>query len=85
MWTVGDAECRRERHRFAGQVYAFSIEVLDMRCSHKGRCHWHLLVVTELWQEAGRGGLDLRTSKWLKLLAGKPADIADWIRQRRPV
>lgn len=83
-WRSHDVDCSRDRHRFVGQHYAFSIEALDLQLIRRGRPLWHLIVVTERWQETGKTNSDLRTSKWLKLLAGKGADVVDWIRQCRP-
>lgn len=84
-WTIEDAECRLDRHRFAGLSYAFSIDVLDLRCVRRSRLIWHLMVVTELWHEEGADRRDLRSSKWLKLLAGKTPDVIAWIRMHRPL
>ena len=84
-WRAHDVDCHRDRHRFVGQSYAFSIDVLEMRFTRKGRVLWHLIVVTERWQGSARTSLDLRTSKWLKLLVGKNSDVIDWIRTCRPL
>ena len=84
-WLAAGAAVRRERHRYSGQPYAFSIEVLDIRFERRGRCDWHVLLVTEQWQQAGHGGEDLRFSSWLKLLQGTNGDIVSWIRTHRPL
>jgi hypothetical protein len=84
-WMAGGAQVRRERHRYAGQAHSFSIETTDIRLESRGRCLWHLLVVTEQWHESGQGGADIRTSNWLKLLKGTNADVIRWIRECRPL
>jgi hypothetical protein len=84
-WRSHDVDCRRDRHRFVGQSYAFYIEILEMCFTRKSHMLWHLIVVTERWQRPGLSGSDLRTSKWLKQLAGKNSDVVDWIRDCRPL
>lgn len=84
-WRSHDVDCRRDRHRFVGQSYAFSIEALEMRLTRKSLILWHLIVVTERWQRPGPEGIDLRTSKWLKQFTGKSSDVVDWIRDCKPL
>ena len=76
---------RRERHRFSGQTYGFLSEVTDITFAPRGQCKWHLMVVSEQWHEPGQGGIDIRTSNWLKLLKGSNADVIGWIRACRPL
>lgn len=84
-WEAGGASIRRERHRYSGSTHGFLIEVTDVTYSLRGHCKWHLLVVSEQWQEAGQGGKDIRNSHWLKLLKGTNADVIRWMRECRPL
>lgn len=82
-WTAAGVECRRDRHRYTGQGYAFSAEILQVRCAERGRPAWELLIVTERWA-TGMPETVVRSQKWMKLISGKPADVRTWIRQHRP-
>jgi hypothetical protein len=35
-WAAAGVECRRDRHRYTSQGYAFSIEILQLRFSGRG-------------------------------------------------
>jgi hypothetical protein len=82
-WQAKGAECSRERHRYSGSSYAFTIDVLHVRYARAGRTAWSLVVVTELWRSAGETDVDMRGAKWMKLISGKSADVTAWIRTCR--
>jgi hypothetical protein len=84
-WVAGGATVRRERHRYSGQTYGFLIEITDISFSVRGQCKWHLIVVSEQWQEPGHGGMEMRNSNWLKLMKGSNSDVTQWIRENRPL
>ncbi len=81
-WTAHGAECTRNRHRFSGQTYDFTIEVVQLRMIKSGRTSWHVIIVTEWWR-AVHSDSDIRCTKWLKVLAGKPSDVTTWMRRCR--
>jgi hypothetical protein len=81
-WTVHGVECTRDRHRFAGQAYEFNIEVVDLRRNKAGRTSWRVLIITEWWHATDAKG-EMRNSKWLKVLNGRPSDVAAWVRNCR--
>lgn len=81
-WAAHGAECVRDRHRFSGQTYDFTIEVVQLRMTKAGRTSWHVVIVTEWWR-AAHSDSDIRCTKWLKVLAGKPADVTAWMRRCR--
>lgn len=78
-WATAGVECRRERQRYANDDYAWSIEVISVTRERPGP-RFHLLLVTEFWRA---GQVDLRSQKWLKLLAGQPDDLRNWIAAKR--
>jgi hypothetical protein len=39
-WTPHGVECIRDRHRFSGQWYDFTIEVVQLRIVKSGRISW---------------------------------------------
>lgn len=84
-WMAGGAAVRRERHRYTGQSYGFLIEITDISFSVRDQCKWHLIVVSEQWQQPGHAGMELRNSNWLKLMKGSNSDVTHWIRQNRPL
>lgn len=84
-WMVEGAAVRRERHRYSGREYGFLIEITDINLTVRGQCKWHLMIVSEQWNEPGHGGQDIRTSNWLKLLKGSNADVVRWMRECRPL
>lgn len=81
-WTTWGVNCTRDLHRYSGQAYEFNIEVVDLRHSKAGRISWRALIVTEWWKADGERG-EMRNSKWLKVLDGKPSDIKAWMRKCR--
>ena len=83
-WTAAGVECRRDRHRYTGQGYAFSVEVLQLRPTAGGRPTWELMIVSERWA-TGMPETVIRGQKWMKLVSGKPEDVRSWIRRHRPM
>lgn len=82
-WTAAGAECRRDRHRYTGQGYAFSVEILQLRLAARGRSAWEVIIVTERWS-TGMPETVVRSHKWMKIVAGSAADVRTWIRRHRP-
>jgi hypothetical protein len=81
-WSANGVECTRDRHRFSGQSYEFTIEVVQLRMVKSGRTSWHVVIVTEWWR-SGASDTDIRNAKWLKVLSGKPSDVTAWMRRGR--
>ncbi len=81
-WGAHGVTCTRERHRFSGRTYSFTIEVLDLQLIAGGRPLWHAIIVSERWHAGDADGV-IRTAKWLKVLNGKTSDVAAWVRRTR--
>jgi hypothetical protein len=81
-WHAHGVECSRDRHRFSGQAYAFTIEVLQLKLVRSGRTSWHVMIVTEWWH-SGDPSKSIRNTKWLKVIEGKASDVAAWMRRCR--
>jgi hypothetical protein len=82
-WTAHGVECTRDRHRYSGPDYEFSIEIVDLRRSKVGRApSWRVLIVTEWWQAAACK-VEIRNTKWLKVLEGRASDVKAWMRTCR--
>jgi hypothetical protein len=84
FWNAEGVECRRDRHRYSGQAYVFTIEVLQLRFAQPGRSAWEVFIVNERWIAAAPETL-IRGTKWLKLVSGKSSDVRDRIRRCRPL
>jgi hypothetical protein len=80
-WTSKGAECSVDRHNFAGEVYSFHVDILQVRLPATGAPKWKLLIVGEFWQ--GGDGESIHSTKWIKLLHGKPGDVLKWISANR--
>ncbi len=80
-WTSKGAECSVDRHSFSGNVYSFHIDILQIRSTAAGRSNWKLHIVSEFWQDGD--GESTHSTKWLKLLLGKPNDVLKWISANR--
>lgn len=52
-WLSHGVECSGDRHRFSGQAYSFSFEVLHLRLDASARSRWHVVIVSELWRFEG--------------------------------
>jgi hypothetical protein len=81
-WQAQGVECSRDRHRFSGQSYAFTIDVLRVRFVQAGRIIWQLILVTK-GSRAADGDIVLRQAKWLKLIHGKASEVTSWIQRWR--
>jgi hypothetical protein len=79
-WRVGAVACSRDRHRHSGPSYTFGIEVLEAHFVERGHPAWRLAIVSERWW-AGESDVLIRDTIWLKLLAGKAADVTAWLKQ----
>jgi hypothetical protein len=73
IWVAKGAECSIDRHSFAGEVYSFHVDILQIQQPATGSANWKLLIVREFWQ--GSDGDSIHSTKWLKLLLGKPTDV----------
>jgi hypothetical protein len=82
-WTVAGVQCRRDRHRYTGEGYAFSIEVLQLRFSDRAQSAWEAVIVTERWA-TGMPETAIRGNKWMKLISGRSPELRSWIRRHRP-
>jgi hypothetical protein len=74
-WMAGGVECTRASHRHSGPDHSVTIDVLTLRHRGNGR-PWHLILVSELWRA---GAVDLRATRWLKLVAGRQQDVLSWL------
>lgn len=81
-WLAHGVKCSRDRHRFDGQSYSFSFEILDLRFEAQARQRWHVVIVSERWQFRDAKA-EPRGSKSLRVLRGKPADVLGWMRRCR--
>jgi hypothetical protein len=79
-WSAHGVDCTRDRHRFTGQEYAFTLEVLSLRS--QSRSGWHVVILSETWHFKARP-TEARTTKSLKVLRGKPAEVLGWMRRHR--
>jgi hypothetical protein len=80
-WKARGLDCRRERHSHSAPSYSFDLDVLIVRANSSEDGRWELFIVTEFWRSGG--GTNLHSPKWLKLVAGKPAEVLRWIRKHR--
>lgn len=83
-WTAEGVECRRDRHRYSSQLYAFTLEILQLRFAQAGRSAWEVFIVNERWM-SGAPEILIRGTKWLKLVSGRPSDVRDWVYRYRPL
>ncbi len=47
--TAEGVECRRDLHRYSGQAYEFTTEILQLRFAQSGQSPWEILIVSERW------------------------------------
>jgi hypothetical protein len=80
-WISCDVSCRRDRHRYSGQDYAFVLEVLHLEHTQP-RKSWHVVIVSELWRFKGMKN-EPRWTKSLRVIMGKPGDVLAWMRHSR--
>ena len=81
-WISHGVKCSIDRHRYTGQAYAFTFEVMDLRLDGPAKQRWHVVIVSELWRFRD-ARTESRGSKTLRLLQGKPADVLNWMRRCR--
>ncbi|WP_184514090.1 hypothetical protein [Tardiphaga robiniae] len=81
-WLAHGVSCSRDRHRFCGQAYSFSLEILELRCAAQPRQRWHVVIVSERWQFRDAKA-EPRGSKSLRVIQGKAADVLSWMRRCR--
>jgi hypothetical protein len=74
-WEASGAECNRGRHVFSSAGYSLTVEVTSI-ARLRPKPSWRLILVTELWRS---GDMDLRSTKWLKVLQGRAADVISWL------
>jgi hypothetical protein len=79
-WKAKDAECRLDRHVFLGEHYSIHTNVLNVR-HISYRTPWRILIVSDFWEDSD--GQTIHSTKWLKLLEGKSADLLKWIKEHR--
>jgi hypothetical protein len=79
-WRVDEVDWRRQRHRYSGESYSFSIETHWLTCSRNRKSGWVLLVVVEHWWDGEHE--PLRTTVWTRTLAGSRRAIIDWFREQ---
>jgi hypothetical protein len=80
-WTIRGIDCRRERHSHSAPGYRFDLDILNVQARRGASGPWELFIVTEFWRSAD--GKIMHNPKWLKLVAGKPTDALNWIKQHR--
>ncbi len=80
-WEARGVECILDRHSYYGEMYSFDVEVLHLRLRVATRVKWQLYLVGEFWRN--EAGETVRMTKWLKLTAGKRADVMRWIVENR--
>lgn len=80
-WVSHGVTCSLDRHRFTGQRYSFSLEILDLRNEAPNR-GWHVVVISEIWRFP-KAKSDSRGTKSLRVLAGKASDVLAWMRRCR--
>ncbi|MGO9722993.1 MAG: hypothetical protein ACLPOA_20985 [Methylocella sp.] len=80
-WISKGTECSVDRHSFVGDIYSFHVNILQVRLPAVGSPKWKLLIIGEFWQSGE--GESIHSTKWLKLLHGKPGDVVKWISMNR--
>lgn len=78
-WNALGVECTRDRHRFSGPTYSFTVEIVDLRHVARGGASWHVVIVNESWR-AGDADVNIRNTKWMKVLSGRASDVTGWMR-----
>jgi hypothetical protein len=81
-WMSHGVKCSIDRHRYMGQAYSFTFEIMDLRLDGAAKHRWHVVIVSELWRFRDAKA-DSRGSKTLRVLQGKPADVLGWMRRCR--
>jgi len=81
-WLAHGVECSRDRHRFSGQAYSFSFEILHLRLNGAARGRWQVAIVSEL-RRFHEARAEPRGSKSLRIIYGKSSDVLAWMRRCR--
>lgn len=81
-WKAHGVECSRDRHRFSSQSYSFSFELVHLRFSAPSRARWYAIIITEQWRFP-ESRVESRTTKALKMIYGRQADVLTWMRKSR--
>jgi hypothetical protein len=81
-WFSNGVKCSRDRHRFSGQTYSFTFEILDLRLEGPSRLRWRVVIINEMFRFIDAKA-ESRGTKSLRVLQGKPADVLAWMRRCR--
>ena len=81
QWETRGVECVLDRHSYHGDLYSFDVEVLRIEWAAARSRKWQVYVVTEFWRT--KDDENTRMMKWLKLTAGRSADVVSWIVENR--
>jgi hypothetical protein len=83
-WNVFEVDCSINRHRFTGDSYSFAFEVLHVSHRSRTKLTWQIAIISESWQFKKVRGMP-RTTKSLKLIAGRSSDVLGWLRRSRDI
>jgi hypothetical protein len=81
-WNVFGVDCSINRHRFTGDSYSFAFDVLHVSHGSRTKLTWQIAIISESWQFRSVSGMP-RTTKSLKLIAGRSSDVLSWLRRSR--
>lgn len=81
-WTVHGVQCSRERHRYNGLSYSFSLEILQLRSDTPSQPRWHIVIISELWKFYD-AKVEPHKTQHLKVISGKAPDVLAWMRHHR--
>lgn len=81
-WSAYGVECSRDRHRFSSPVYAFTLELVHLRFAGPSRTRWYAVITTEQWRFS-ESNIEARTTKSLRVVHGRQADIRSWVTRAR--
>jgi hypothetical protein len=81
-WKAHGVDCSRDRHRFSSQTYSFSFELVHLRSGGSARAKWYVVIVTERCRFP-QSRTESRTTKPLKVIYGRQADVLSWMRRSR--
>jgi hypothetical protein len=77
-WKIGSVECSVERHRYSGSAYSFSATIVRLKQASSAGTPWMLVLITDRWWMGGEHVI--RDMRWIKLVKGRAADVADWLK-----
>jgi hypothetical protein len=81
-WKAHGVGRSRDRHRFSNHAYSFSFELVHLRSNGPRSAKWYAVIVTERWRFV-ESKLEPRTTKVLKMIYGRQADVLTWMRNSR--